>query len=125
MYMFAHRKGSGFTLVEVMVSMVIFLIASMGLLPLLLTSMQVNRNNHLHAQAQRLASEVMAELQVADFASLATISDEPLLFGNIEILQQIDPGQPQPEQSRITVTANWRQQGRTHLYQLQTVRSAP
>ncbi len=119
------RGNKGFSLVEVMVSLVIFLITSMGLLPLLITNMQVNHGNSLHTQARRLAGEIMAELQVVDYAGLAMIADEPLRIANIAIQQQIEQNLPQLDQSRITVTARWQQRGRTHTYQLQTIRSAP
>lgn len=121
-----HGRGDkGFSLVEVMVSLVIFLIASMGLLPLLITNLQVNHGNSLHAQARRLAGEVMAELQVVDYASLPMIAAVPLSVAQIEVLHQVEQDTPQPDQSRLTVTARWQQQGRTHDYRLQTVRSAP
>ena len=121
-----HGRGDkGFTLVEVMVSLVIFLIASMGFLPLLITNLQVNHGNSLHAQARRLAGEVMAELQVVDYASLPIIAAAPLSVAQIEVLHQVEQDTPQPDQSRLTVTARWQQQGRTHDYRLQTVRSAP
>ncbi|MBW2689802.1 MAG: prepilin-type N-terminal cleavage/methylation domain-containing protein [Deltaproteobacteria bacterium] len=119
------RGSKGFTLVEVLVSLVIFLVASMGLLPLLMSGIQVNHGNGLYAQARRLTGDVMAELQVVDYAQLTMVPDEPLLVADIEILQLIEQNLPQPDQSRITVTAHWEQQGRTHRYQLQTIRSAP
>jgi len=119
------RGGQGFTLVEVMVSLVIFLVASMGLLPLLLSNLQANQSNRLHAQVRRQVGEVMSELQGVDYASLATLPNGPLLFGDIEIMQRVEQNLPQPDQSRITVTAHWQQQGRSHSYQLQTIRSAP
>ncbi len=115
----------GFTLVEVMVSLLIFMVASMGLLPLLITNLQVNHGNSLRAQAQRLVGEVMAELQVVDYASLTVIANEPVLVANVEIQQEVEQNRPQLNQSRITLTANWQQQGRNHRYQLQTIRSAP
>jgi prepilin-type N-terminal cleavage/methylation domain-containing protein len=115
----------GFTLVEVMVSSAIFLIASMGLLPLLLTSMQINQDNSRHAQARRLAGEVMAELQVVDYAGLIMAEETPLLVADIEIQPQIELNVPQTGQSRITVSAKWEQRGRSHCYQLQTIRTAP
>lgn len=118
-------RTRGFTLAEVMVSLVIFMVASMGLLPLLLTNLQANRGNSLHAQARRLAGEAMAELQVIDYASLATVPETPLLAGDVEILQRVEQDRPQPDQSRITITARWQQQGHNHSYQLQTIRSAP
>ncbi len=121
-----EAKGvGGFTLVEVMVSLLIFMIASMGLVPLLITNLQVNHGNSLHAQAQRLVGEAMAELQVVDYASLTVVANEPLLVAEVEIQQEVEQNRPQPDQSRITVTALWQQQGRSHRYQLQTIRSAP
>jgi hypothetical protein len=108
-----------------MVSLMIFLVASMGLLPLLISNLRVNHGNSLHAQAQRLAGEVMVELQVLDYDGLATVAEEPLLVAGVEIQQQIEASVPQLDQSRITVTANWQQRGQTHRYQLQTIRSAP
>ncbi len=114
-----------FTLVEVMVSLVIFLITSMALLPLLLGSLQVNHDNSRHAQARRLASEIMAELQVIDYAGLVQAADTPLLVGDIEVQPQVESDVPQSGQSRITVSAIWQQRGRNHRYQLQAVRSEP
>lgn len=119
-----HRQR-GFTLVEVMMSMTIFLIASMGLLPLLLANMQANRNNTLHGQAQRLAGEIMASLQVHDFDSLYLLDGETLQYGPIEVRKEITSAEPHDDQARLTVTASWRQRDRGHTYQLQSVRSAP
>lgn len=122
------RQGSGkdgFTLVEVMVSLLIFLITSMGLLPLLLTSVQVNHDNSRNAQARRLAGDVMAELQVIDYAALLPAAEVPLLVADIEVQPMVEPDMPNAGQSRITVSAVWKQRGQNHRYQLQTVRSAP
>jgi prepilin-type N-terminal cleavage/methylation domain-containing protein len=121
-----HGNGKkGFTLVEVMVSLVIFLIASMGLLPLLLTSMQVNQDNSRNAQARRLAGEVMAELQVIDYAGLVLAAETPLLVADIEVQPQVELNEPHSGQSRVTVLVQWQERGRRHRYQLQTVRTAP
>jgi hypothetical protein len=62
---------------------------------------------------------------VVDYASLAGVSGEPLLAGEFEVRQRVEPNLPLPDQSRITVTAHWQLRDRTHSYQLQTIRSAP
>ena len=119
------RKKEGFTLVEVMVSLVIFMITSMGLLPLLLTSIQVNHDNGHNAQARRLAGDVMIELQVIDYAGLLLAAEVPLLVGDIEVQPLVERDLPHIGQSRITVSVAWQQRGQNHRYQLQTVRTEP
>jgi len=119
------RRDPGFTLVEVMVSLVIFLVASMGLLPLLLTQMQANQDLNLHAKARRLTGEAMAELQVIDYDRLGTVTEIPRQESGIQIRQRIDSDGLPDGQSRISVSAHWLHQGRPHRYQLQTVRSTP
>jgi len=115
----------GFSLVEVMVSLVIFLVASMGLLPLLMTNMQANQGNRLHAQARHLISEVMAQLQTVDYDILPLTDGEAIRVGDVEVRQRIERDTPSGDQSRITLTAVWQQRGQNHRYQLQTIRSAP
>ena len=118
-------RKEGFTLVEVMVSLVIFMITSMGLLPLLLTSIQANHDNSRNAQARRLTGEVMAELQVIDYAGLLLAAEVPLVVGDIEVQPLVERDVPHTGQSRITVSAVWQQRGQNHRYQLQTFRTAP
>lgn len=121
----AKSAEHGFTLTEVMVSLMIFMVASMGLLPLLHGNLQANRNNRLQANARRFAAGVMAELQVVDYTRLTQVGTEPWQVGDIEIRQQIEPNLPRSGQTRITVTAVWASQRRSHSYRLQTIRSAP
>ncbi len=121
-----HGRGDkGFTLVEVMVSLLIFMVVSLGLLPLLINGIRVNHDNRLRAQAWRLAGKEMAQLQVVDYGQLMTVSNESFLAGDIELLKQVEIDQPQAGQSRVTVSARWQKQGRGQRYQLQTIRSAP
>ena len=119
------RQNRGFTLVELMVSLRIFLIASMGLLPLLITNLQVNQGNTLHDQARWLAVENMARLQIIDADRLTPGSTLPQLVGPIEVLQEVEPDQPAPGLSRLTVTACWEGGSRAHRYQLQSIRTSP
>lgn len=125
--MHVQRKSwvAGFTLAEVMISLAIFLIASMGLLPLLLANLQANQGNGLQGQARRLAGDALAVLEVADYPSLPGYDLTVDRHGAIELLREVESETPATGQTRLTVTANWRQQGQRHRYQLQSIRSAP
>lgn len=117
------RKG--FSLVEVMVALTIFLIASLGLMSLLLTGMQVGRHNALQGEARRLAGEAMTALQVATYETLPAFDGLPSGEGEIRLLRTVESDLPASGQTRLTVTASWQGGGQEHSYQLQTIRSRP
>lgn len=119
------RSQSGFTLTEVLVSLTLFLITSLGLLPVLLGGMQAGTRNLLHGEARRACSEAMAALQVADFAALPAFDGLPSSHGPITVSRRIEGDLPAPGQARLTVTATWEAAGQAHRYQLQSIRSAP
>ena len=118
-------RQQGFSLVEVLMSLAIFLIASMGLLPLLLTGTRAGQHNAVHGAARRLAGEAMAILQVADYGALPAYDGIPDTTGPISLLRTVESEFPEPGQTRLTVTASWQVAGQTHRYQLQAVRSRP
>ncbi|MCM2265601.1 MAG: prepilin-type N-terminal cleavage/methylation domain-containing protein [Desulfuromonadales bacterium] len=121
----SRRRQLGFSLVEVMVSLAIFLIASMGLVPLLLTGMRTGQRNALHGEARRLAGEAMTALQVADYGALPAFDGRPFGDGAIQVVNTVEDDLPESGQTRLTVTASWLSAGQTHRYQLQTIRSRP
>lgn len=118
-------RQRGFTLVELLVSLTIFLIVSMGLLPLLIGAMRANRGNALHSDARRLAGEAMAVLQVADYATLPAFDGLSSEAGPIVLLRTIEEDSPGPGQTRIDVTATWQTGGQRYRYQLQAQRALP
>ena len=119
------RHQRGFTLTEVLVSLTIFLITSLGLLPLLVNGMHAGQGNALHGEARRLSGEAMAALQVADFAALPAFDGLPSAYGPIVVERSIASDTPSAGQALLTVTARWENSGQAHRYQLQTIRSAP
>ena len=120
-----RRFRQGFSLVEVLVSLAIFLIASMGLLPLLLTGMRASQRNALHGEARRLAGEAMAVLQVADYGALPAFDGLLAGEGTIALLHAVEGDVPEAGQTQLTVTATWQAAGQLHRYQLQSIRSQP
>lgn len=121
----AGRRQHGFTLTEVLVSLTIFLITSLGLLPLLLTGLHAGPRNALHGEARRLAGEVMTALQIADFAALPAFDGLSSDYGPILVERSIESDAPAAGQTRLTVTAHWETAGQAHRYQLQSIRSEP
>ena len=119
------RRQQGFSLVEVLMSLAIFLIASMGLLPLLLAGARAGQHNAVHGEARRLAGEAMAVLQVADYGALPAYDGIPDTAGPIHLLRQVENDLPEPGQTRLTVTASWHSSGQQHSYRLQAIRSRP
>ncbi|TLM65305.1 MAG: type II secretion system protein [Deltaproteobacteria bacterium] len=117
--------AAGFSLVEVLVSLAVFLIASMGLMSLLLTGLKAGRRNTLHGDARRLAGEAMAVLQTAEYEQLPEFDGVPSGEGGIQLLRTVESDAPEAGQMRLTVTATWQGGSQVHSYQLQTIRSRP
>lgn len=122
----AHSRQSGFSLVEVLVSLAIFLIVSMGLLPLLLGGMRAGGRNALHGEARRLAGERLAALQLVDYAALPACDGLTTEAGAVRLVQSVESDSPEPGQARLTVSAVWTSADRQlHRYQVQTLRVRP
>lgn len=121
-----RRYGQkGFSLIEVLVSLAIFLVAGMGLMSLLLTGMLVGQRNVLHGEARRLAGEAMTALQIVSYDTLPAFDGLPSGEGAIQVLRTVESDVPESGQTRLTVTASWQRAGQEHNYQLQTIRSRP
>ena len=119
------RCQQGFSLTEVLVALTIFLITSLGLLPLLIGGMHAGQRNALHGEARRLAGEALAALQVADYPALPAFDGLPSSSGPIVVERRIESETPDTGQTLLTVIASWEAAGQRHRYQLQTIRSEP
>lgn len=120
-----RKVQAGFSLVEVLVALTIFLIASLGLMSLLVTGMRVGQYNVLHGEARRVAGEALAALQIVDYEALPSYNGLPSSEGEIQLLRTVERDLPAVGQTRLTVTASWQRAGQEHSYQLQTLRSRP
>jgi len=112
-------------LVEVLVSLAIFLIASLGLVPLLVNGMRAGQRNAVHGEARRLAGEAMAVLQSVDYWALPTYDSLESGEGTIRLTRDVESDVPGPGLTRLTVTVTWPLAGRRHHYQLQSIRVQP
>jgi len=119
-----RRRSRASPWVEVLVALTIFLVASMGLVPLLLNGMRAGQHNAVHGQARRLAGEAMAVLQSADYWALPAFDGLPSADGALRLTRPWKV-MSRAWQTRLTVTVTWQLAGRVHRYQLQSLRAQP
>ena len=118
-------RQQGFTLVEVLVSLTIFMVACMGLVPLLLGGMRAGQRNAAHGDARRMAGDAMAVLQSADYGALPAYDSLQSAAGEMHLTRAVERDVPAPGQTRLTVTVTWQMAGQDHRYQLQSLRVQP
>lgn len=85
----SRSSAAGFTLVELMVAMAIFLIVSLGALPLMITNMHVNRRNQLRNEGIAIASRWVDWLHSKDWRP--TGSSDLLVPDVAQTADTIDP----------------------------------
>lgn len=68
----AQRPAGGFAIVEVMVSLLIFAVAVLGLVGLQASASRMDTDARLRAQAAALADELIAAMQATDRGTVAT-----------------------------------------------------
>ncbi len=78
--MICNRRG--FTLFEVLISVVIFGIALVGILPLLATSINITSESSLKSEAQILGAEKIDELKSKTAEEIATLIGDDIVGGN-------------------------------------------
>ncbi len=124
MHLETHGQ-KGFTLVELMVSLGIFLVVSMGLLPLLINGIRITRSNALHNEARRLAGEAMAVLQGVDYGDLPGLAGQEESRGPYQLTSRVSGDQDSGAPTRLTVDVSWSAVGRHYSYRLQSIRVRP
>ena len=75
----AHRVQRGFTLIEVLVSLVVFAIAVVGLVAMESRSLESQRASADLREAERVAQDVMGDLQARGFIELLAVDFEGTL----------------------------------------------
>jgi len=95
----------GVTLVEVMISLVILLIVSMGLLQASLLSIDSNVRNELRDEAVRIASEGMAKRRGA--VNPPTSIDRTFRNQKVTFTIDTDSSNLDIDSDQVTVTVEW------------------
>jgi len=110
------KKNKGFTLVEVLVSAVLLSFVVVGVLLMSTTNIKSNHYANRHTRAIVLAEEKMESMLRMPFDQLSTYTTENEDYGEItnhvEFRRITTVSVIDTDQYRITVTVNWKSQGR-------------
>lgn len=120
-----RRRNEGFTLIEVMVALVIFLIGFLGMAGLLVSVMGSNRDASNRTRADELLYEKVEEFQLTSFADIESGSDQDTV-GNVVFTREwvVSNNDPIPKVMTIDLTASWTERGDTLSVRQATIKSA-
>ncbi len=105
--LFRSSNPSGVTLVELMVSLVIFSIGVLAVMSMTLMSINGNALANRMTQANLLAQEKMEELLLQDVTTLSASSDAPDNYSRVWLIEANDSTVPDDNSQWITVTVSW------------------
>jgi prepilin-type N-terminal cleavage/methylation domain-containing protein len=106
-------KSNGFTLIEVLISLVILAISLLALAGLMTTTTRNNSFGGHMTEAATLAQDQLEALTVTDWDDIVNGNDTVLLRGLTYnriwavVLGPNSPAPPNDNEKRITVTVNW------------------
>lgn len=114
----------GFSLIELMVSMVVLSVGLLGLAALQGTAINGNQHGSTISQATALAQDVVEQIRYTDYDDINTTNFpalEPGVGGTqFDRAVLIEEDEPLNELKRITVTVSWHKQ-RLHQVVLRTI----
>jgi type IV pilus assembly protein PilV len=119
------RREDGFTLIEVMVALVVFLIGFLGLAGLFASVAQSNRASSNHTRADHVLYQKIEEFMSTPYAEIATGSDETTV-GEVVFDRSwtVTPNDPITNVMTIDIEARWTERGDTFRVQQATIKSA-
>lgn len=99
-----HRGDSGFTLIEVLVAMVVFSIASLGLAGVLTSTMRANMMAHHRSFATTLAQDTIEEVRAVGPGACAAKSASQ---GSVAFSLACASAAGPQGSTNVTVTVTW------------------
>lgn len=117
--------ASGFTLIEVVVALVVFLIGVLGISGLLVSTIQANRGATNRSRADELLYEKVEEFQSTSYAGINGGTDTSTVEGVVFTREwTVNPSDPIAGVMTIDLTARWTERGDTFQIETSTMRSA-
>lgn len=121
----ARAGEAGFTLVEVMVALVIFLIGVLGVAGMLVTTIHSNRGGTNRTRADQLLHEKVEEFQSTSYGAITSGADQDTVAGVVFTRQwTVTQNDPIANVATIDLSASWSERGLTFEVGTATMRSA-
>ena len=117
-------KDAGFTIIEFVVAMVIFLIGILGVAGFLLTVIHSNRMATNRTRADQLLGEKIEEFHAMPLSSIVSGADTRTI-GDVTFERSwtVTPDDPVEDVSKIEVSATWTERDETFTVESATLRS--
>lgn len=118
------RFSAGFTLIEVLVAMAVFAIASAAIASLMFHSTTFIAQSNQRSQAIAIAQQAIEDLRAVDYTVMdsgsATVDwkDQSAYF---TVNWAVSEDDPEPNMKTIVVSVSWESKGVTNVYETQSI----
>lgn len=118
------HASTGFTLIEVLVAMALFAIASAATTSLMFHSTAYIAKSNERSQAIAIAQQTIEDLRTMDYSDIDSGSTtvewkEQAAFFNID--WDVSDDDPEPNMKTIVVSVSWESKGVTNVYEIQSI----
>jgi prepilin-type N-terminal cleavage/methylation domain-containing protein len=120
-----RNTQAGFTLVEVIVAMVIFLVSASAVASMMYHSTVAVSQNNFTSQAITCAQASLEHLRMLDYDDVSNDSDECAGDGiTFDVEWEVTEDEPEDGTKTIVLTVSWSEKGEAKSYELETVYTA-
>ncbi|MCS6926144.1 MAG: prepilin-type N-terminal cleavage/methylation domain-containing protein [Candidatus Binatia bacterium] len=119
-----NRGSAGFTLIEVLVAMVIFAIATAATASLMFHSTTYLAQSNERSRAIAIAQQVVEDLRTVDYSEMesgSTTVDWKGQSAFFTVHWNVDTDEPEPGMATVAVSVSWHHKGEMHTYETHTI----